>query len=151
MFAEWATRVMAARRAGHSAQTLGILTDEVVEFVRAHGREIARLLVMNEKTLAHAISPRKQAEGITLKPEDIRRLPSLIADAVYYWDNLHDNLLLAMALSDSETALVPVNPARKLRKLKSRLDEVVNAFKVSDRRLHTDRKRFEPMGKENGP
>lgn len=146
-FARWVDEALPRRGAGHSAQTLHLMSERVAEFVRSHGAEPARVLAMNERTAAHVDSPKHWAGGIALTREELRRLPAVLASPLtnHYWDRKHRNLLYAYPASDGETIIVPVTTERRMRRVPGRLDQVVNAFKIRDRRLATDKRRFERM------
>lgn len=144
-FASWVAEAMPRRGAGHSAQTVRLMTEGEAEFARGHGVDPARVMVMNEKGLAHAESSKHVDQGVALSMDELQRLPTLLEDAGVYWDKTHQNLVYAIDVGDHETILVPTTPARHLKKIRGRLDQLVNAYKISDRRLITNRTRFEPM------
>lgn len=145
VFATWVTAVIPMRGAGHSAQTVHLMSEEVSDFARQRGDEPARVLVMNEKNVAHIESARHVTDGVALTKEELQQLPVLMTKAKVYWDREHQNVLYAIKMSDTDTILVPASESRKLKRIKGRLDQVVNAFKITDRRLETNRERFEPM------
>jgi SPP1 gp7 family putative phage head morphogenesis protein len=146
-FGAWVTQVLPRRGTGHSAQTVHLMSEEVADFSRQHGAEPARVMVMNERNVAHVESAKHIEDGIALSPDELRRLPELLArpETRVYWDQVHQNVLYAVPISETETILVPTTPMRNLKKVKGRLDQVVSAFKISDRRLATDKKRFDGM------
>ncbi len=146
-FGSWVDSVLPKRGAGHTAQTVHLMTEPVAEFASTHGVDPARVLVMNEKNLSHLESAKHIEDGIALTVDELRRLPALLAgDGVrIFWDRTHQNVLYAVALGDGETIVVPTTPARHLKKVKGKLDQVVNGYRISDQRLDTDKKRFEEM------
>lgn len=146
-FAAWVTQVLPRRGAGHSAQTVHLMGEDVAEFSRGHGVEPARVLVLNEKTVAHIESAKHIKDGIALTADELRQLPALLSrqDVRVYWDTAHRNVVYAVPMSKKETVLVPTTPARNLKKVEGRLDQAVNAFKITDRRLETDLERFVRM------
>lgn len=146
-FAVWVGQVLPKRGAGHSAQTVHLMSEEVADFARAHEVDPARVLVINEKNLAHMESAKHVEDGIALTVDELRRLPALLSskNVRIFWDHTHQNVLYAVSLGDGETIVVPTTPARHLKKVKGRLDQLVNGYRISDRRLDTDKKRFEEM------
>lgn len=147
-WSSWVGAVLPQRGAGHSVQTLTIMSEDVADFSRAHGVEPSRLLVMNEKGLAHANSDKHVDEGVALSLAEYEQLPVWLAapNVAVYWDRRHGNLLYAIPQAGGETLLVPVKPDYSVRRQPQRLDVLVNAFKIQDGRL-ADTKRFEKLNR----
>ena len=138
-FAQWAKRVTDTRRAAHSVQTLGFMSESVAQAVTERtGNEPTRLLAMNEKGLMHADSEKHHATGVALLPEDLQKLPTLIAkpDAVL-WDKRHNNVLYIVTTTDGK-ARVAVNVAQTVKRQPAPLDVLVNAYRVNPEKLKGD-------------
>lgn len=145
VFATWVDQVLPKRGAGHSVQTLTLMSEAVAEFSRKKGVEPARVLAMNEKNVAHTGSAKHIEDGVALSIDEMRQLPALLIGAKVYWDRRHNNIVYAIPVEEGKTIVVATEPNRHLKKIKGSLDQIVNAYKISDRRLETDIKRFEEM------
>lgn len=145
-FAAWVDQVLPNRGAGHTAQTIHLMDERATAAFRARGQEPARVLVINEKRLAHADSPKHREAGIALNIEEFKALPKRLAsgEARLYWDKHHQNLVYALDAGENQSILIATTTNRKLKKLEGRLDQLVNAFKVPTSRLQR-RGRFEPI------
>lgn len=144
-FAQWVDEVLDKNRPGHSVQAIGFMDEAVAAIaLEKTGQPPARVLVINEKRLGHAGSGKHEVGGIALDRDQLKALPLLLSqyDAVF-WDKKHDNLMYVRFAGDGAQVLVPVNPGYKLKGEPNRLDAVVNAFQVQDRRVFTDPGRFE--------
>lgn len=132
-FSVWAKRVTGSRRGGHDIQTLGFMTERIAAKVKERtGAEPARLLVMSGKNLLHADSPKHQATGVALLPEDLTLLPSLLAKPqAVLWDKRHNNLLYIVSTRDG-SARVVVNAPYTVKRQPDALDVVINAYRVTD-------------------
>ncbi len=138
-FSLWVRRLTESRRAGHGVQTLGFMTEAIAHAVRERtGSEPSRLLVMSEKSLMHADSPKHHATGVALRPEDLQLLPALMAaPQAVLWDNRHNNLLYIVTTRDG-TAKVAVNAAQSVKRQPDSLDVLINAYRVDAQSLITD-------------
>lgn len=145
-FATWVDNALPRRGAGHSAQTLHLMDERAAAAYRARGQEPARVLVIDEKRLAHVDSPKHWEAGIALSADEIKALPGRLASgqATLYWDKKHRNLVYALDAGADQSIVVAATADRKLKKLEGRLDQLVNAFLVPSSRLD-DRGRFEPI------
>ncbi len=146
-FANWVDRVLDQKRAGHSAQAIGFVDEAVAAAVAERTGQVAsRVLVINEKQLVHADSKKHEIGGVALNREEIKILPVLLAeyDAVF-WDKKHNNLMYVRFDGEGAMVMLPVNPTRRVKKHKNKLDLLMNAFRVKDRRVFTDPKRFERL------
>lgn len=132
-FSLWVKRLTESRRAGHGIQTLGFMTESVADAVQARtGEAPARLLVMSEKSLLHADSPKHHKTGVALLPEDLRLLPSLLAKPqAVLWDRRHNNLIYLVS-TGTGSAKVVVNAAYSLKRQADRLDVLINAYRLPD-------------------
>ncbi len=145
-FAAWVSTVLPRRGAGHTAQTVHFMDERAADAYRARGIEPARVLVMNEKNLAHLNSPKHWEAGIALTQTQITSLPIRLArgEAALYWDKQHKNLVYALPAGGEESILVAATGDRKLKKLRGRLDQLINAFRIPTTRLE-NRGRFDPI------
>jgi len=132
-FSVWANRVITTRRAGNAVQTLGFMTESIADAVMQRtGNAPARLLVMSEKNLLHADSPKHQNTGVSLTPDDLQSLPSLIAaPQAVLWDKVHGNLIYLVS-SSTGTAKIMVNAPYTLKRQADLLDVLVNAYRLPD-------------------
>ncbi|HFI6318376.1 TPA: phage minor head protein [Escherichia coli] len=132
-FSLWVKRLTESRHAGHGIQTLGFMTESVADAVQARtGEAPARLLVMSEKSLLHADSPKHHKTGVALLPEDLRLLPSLLTKPqAVLWDRRHNNLIYLVS-AGTGTAKVVVNAAYSLKRQADRLDVLINAYRLPD-------------------
>jgi len=146
-FGRWVDEAMPRRGAGHTAQTLHLMDEPAAAAFRARGQEPARVLVINEKGLAHIDSPKHWEAGIALTAEEIKALPARLAsgEARLYWDKRHSNLVYALDAGGGDIILVATTAMRRFKKLSGRLDQIVNAFRIPADRL-LDQGRFEQVG-----
>lgn len=145
-FAAWVDDVMPNRGAGHSVQTVHFMDERAAAAYRGRGIEPARVLVINEKNLAHIDSPKHWQGGIALSAPEIKSLPGRMArgEAQLYWDKTHRNLLFALDADGENSILVAATADRTLKKVDGKLDQLVNAFRIPTKRLE-NRGRFEPI------
>ncbi len=138
-FSLWVQRLTASRRAGHGVQTLGFMTEAIAQAVlQRTGAVPSRLLVMSEKSLLHADSPKHHKTGVALLPEDLQLLPTLMAaPQAVLWDRRHNNLLYIVTSRDG-TAKVAVNAAQSVKRQANTLDVLINAYRVDVQRLKND-------------
>jgi SPP1 gp7 family putative phage head morphogenesis protein len=139
VFADWVAAVLAApraqRRAGHAVQTLGLVDEDVADFVRAQGVEPARVAVLSEKALIHADRQAHADAGIALAPAEYQQLPEIIAHPLaVYWDTRHGNIVYVADAGRGLVIYVPVEMGWSLKK-HGRLDAVANAYKIPAERL----------------
>ena len=146
-FANWVDRVLDQKRAGHSAQAIGFVDEAVAAAVAERtGKVASRLLVINEKQLVHADSKKHEIGGVSLNREEIKILPVLLADYdAVFWDKKHNNLMYVRFDGEGAMVMLPVNPSYYLKKKKARLDVLMNAFGVEDRRVFDNENRFERL------
>lgn len=147
-YATWAERFLGnphPRRAGHEAHTVGLVTPEVAAFAREHGTETSGVLVVTQKALAHADSPKHEALGVNLEREEYLRLPDVVAkpDAVY-WDNAHQNLVYVRYISSDHVLMLSFDTQEKVKKISGAVDALANALKYPVSILK-DLKRFVRM------
>jgi len=115
------------------AQTLGFVSESVARYVESKGLKPARVLVMSEHGLLHSDSPRHRNDGVALTPEEYRRLPEMLASPeAVLWDKTHDNLLYVFPAEGEHQRQIKivVNAPDGIKKIRSKLDVVINAFKV---------------------
>lgn len=145
-FVAWVDEVMPNRGAGHTLQTVHFMDERAAAAYRSRGIDPARVLVINEKNLAHIDSPKHWEAGIALRPDQLKALPSRLAngEAELYWDKAHGNLVYALPADEGFSILVAATADRKLKKVRGRLDQLVNAFIVPTSRLQR-RSRFEQI------
>lgn len=130
-FAGWVGRALARRRAGHEAQVLGFVDEDIADFARLQsGEDPARVLVLPEKRLLHADSQKHHIGGIALSLAEYQRLPEIVAnpDAVY-WDKLYGSLAYVADDGAGGLIYVPVEAMRKVKRL-GQLDILVNAYRL---------------------
>ena len=146
-FASWVDSTLDRKRPGHGVQALGFMDEQVAAAVhKKTGKAPARVLVMSEKNLGHADSKKHEVGGIALNRDELKQLPTLLTDYDnVFWDRKHDNIMYVKYQGSSAMVMLPVNPDYKLQKQKSRLDVLVNAFRVEDGRVLTDKTRFERL------
>ena len=144
VFASWVEDTLSSSRAGHNVQTLGFVSEELASVISHKTNQLApRVLAMGEKQLIHANSKKHLDHGIALTKEEYKRLPALVASASeFYWDNKHKNFLLVLK-NGTDTLLLPLNADWNLKKVKGKLDILVNAYRISDDRLLKNKSRFE--------
>ena len=135
VFADWVTQVLSARRPGHGVASVGLMDEAIADHVLARtGQAPARLLVMGEKQLVHADSPRHIKAGVALSLEQYQQLPALLASpAAVLWDNRNNNLLYVGG--EDDVVKVAINAPQKLPKQKDLLDVAINAYLVNYRDL----------------
>ena len=135
VFADWVTQVLSARRPGHGVASVGLMDEAIADHVLARtGQAPARLLVMGEKQLVHADSPRHIKAGVALSLEQYQQLPELLASpAAVLWDNRNNNLLYVGG--EDDVVKVAINAPQKLPKQKDLLDVAINAYLVNYRDL----------------
>ncbi len=88
-----------------------------------------------------------KVSAVLLNREEIKILPVLLAeyDAVF-WDKKHNNLMYVRFDGEGAMVMLPVNPSYYMKKKKARLDVLMNAFRVEDRRVfdkNQDRRVFD--------
>ncbi|MDD5249651.1 MAG: phage minor head protein [Rhodocyclaceae bacterium] len=130
-FADWVTAVLAARRPTGDAQTVGIMTEAVADYVRSKGLEPAQVITLTDRSLLHADRSLHQQNGTALSPQEYQALPQLLAEPqAVLWDVRHRNLLyVGPSATDDRASKVAVALSYKLKK-KGVVDEIVNAYKV---------------------
>ncbi|NWO05559.1 MAG: minor capsid protein [Alteromonadaceae bacterium] len=138
-FAQWAERVLTSRRAGHGLVSVGFLTEHLSRAVFERiGKQPGRLLVIGEKQLLHADSPKHRDAGIALPLEMYQALPRLMAEPqAVLWDKAKQNLVYVISADADMGYRVIVNTAWRFSKNeKVPLDGVINAYqaKLSDLR-----------------
>ena len=146
-FAGWVDAVLDKQKAGHSVQAIGFMNEAVAAAVyNKTGKTPARVLVINEKQLVHADSKKHIQGGIALSRDELKALPMLMVsyDAVF-WDRDHNNLMYVRFEGSSATVMMAWNPAHKTKRVSGRFDVMVNAFRVPDRRVLTNKGRFERL------
>ena len=118
--------------AGPDAFVLGFVDEPVADFVRRMAPEAdpTRVLVMPDKRLWHADSPKHLAEGVALDRDQYLMLPGMVArpDAVY-WDREHGNLTYVRQLVDGSAVIMPVSPGWQAKKVGA-IDAAVNAMRL---------------------
>ncbi|EAS1999543.1 phage minor head protein [Salmonella enterica] len=132
-FSLWVRRLTDSRRAGHGVQTLGFMTESIADAVRQRtGNTPSRLLVMSEKSLMHADSPKHHKTGVALLTEDLQLLPALMAaPQAVLWDNVHRNLIYLVTARDG-VAKVVVSAPYAVRRQADMLDVLINAYRLPD-------------------
>ncbi|ELX1825443.1 TPA: minor capsid protein [Escherichia coli] len=128
-FSLWLKRLAGARQTGHEIRALGFMTESVAEAVHQRtGNMPARLLVMNGKSLA-------TTADAALKPEDLQRLPSLMAKPqAVLWDRENHQLLYVVATRDG-TARIVVRTSQTVGRQNDRADVLVSISRVSAQSL----------------
>lgn len=146
-FANWVDTTLERKRPGHGVQSLGFMDEQVAAAVyQKTGKAPARVLVMRERELGHANSRKHEIDGIALSRGELKQLPAMLTSYnAVFWDNKHDNIMYVKHQGDGAMIMLPVNPDYRLKKQKSRLDALWNAYKIEDRRVLTDKTRFERL------
>ena len=128
-FSLWLKRLAGSRQTGHEIRALGFMTGSVAEAVyQRTGNMPARLLVMNGKSLA-------TTSDTALKPEDLQRLPSLMAKPqAVLWDRENHQLLYVVATRDG-TARIVVRTSQTVGRQNDRADVLVSISRVSAQSL----------------
>jgi SPP1 gp7 family putative phage head morphogenesis protein len=145
-FAAWVDDVMPNRGAGHSVQTVHFMDERAAAAYQVRGIDPARVLVINEKNLAHIDSPKHWEAGIALTTAELKSLPNRLArgEAKLFWDKAHRNLVFALEADPGVSILMAATAGRNLKMVAGRLDQLVNVFKIPTKRLE-NQGRFEPV------
>jgi SPP1 gp7 family putative phage head morphogenesis protein len=151
VFASWVKDSLSKRAAGHEAQVVGFVSEDISDFAKSKngGVDAARVLVLPEKRLVHADSAKHKAGEITLTLEEYQSLPAIIANPnAVYWDTEHKNLVYVASDRSGGVIYVPVNAVDNV-KPHGKLDAIVNAYRLAPTNDGVGRlknkKRFEKM------
>ena len=137
VFSRWVSDSLTKRRAAHSVQTVGFLTESLANAVVAKGFAApSRVLVISEKNLLHADSNKHANKGATLSLREYQALPKMLNEPeAVLWDNKHNNLLFIYPASDNSKIKIAVNAPYGIKKITGKLDVLINAYKVKEYHL----------------
>lgn len=129
-FSGWVGTVLERGQARGEAETVGVMSEDIADFVRVKGIEPARIITLSDRSLLHADRMKHHNTGAALEPEEYQALPMLVAnpDAVL-WDLRHQNLLYVWSDGGGKETKVAISLAYRLKK-KGVVDEIVNAYKI---------------------
>lgn len=136
-FGRWAESVLAKRRAGHSVQAVGFMSEAISLAVADRlGHEPSRLLAIGEKNLLHADSEKHRRDDVVLSLDEYRQIPAMLnAPEAVLWERAENTLLLVFPAEDGRKIKLVIRPHYNLKRQKQPLDVLINAFKVSARSL----------------
>ncbi|WP_233139444.1 hypothetical protein [Aggregatibacter actinomycetemcomitans] len=136
-FASWVYSNLGKRGAGNRYISAGIISEHIAENVAelSQGEKISqRLLVMSERSLAHANSPKHHAGNIGLSAGEYASISRIIAsESLVVLDKTEGHHNLIYFTADRKIKVV-VTTALNTKRLKPResVDAVINAYKVED-------------------
>lgn len=139
-FAEWVFTHLGKRGASIRYISAGIVATEIAEKVSAlsNGKVMSeQLIVMTEKSLAHADSEKHHETGVALSENEYLLIPQIISKPkLVVWDKRrgHNNLIY---LNDDYSIQVMIEPQFNQARLKpkEKVDAVVNAYKVTKEQI----------------
>lgn len=136
-FGRWAESVLAKRRAGHSVQAVGFMSEAIsLAIADRLGHEPSRLLAIGEKNLLHADSEKHRRDDVVLSLDEYRQIPAMLnAPEAVLWERAENTLLLVFPAEDGRKIKLVIRPHYNLKRQKQPLDVLINAFKVSARSL----------------
>lgn len=132
-FAQWAEQVLTTRRAGHGLASVGFLSEGLARAVfQRTGKQPSRLLVIGEKQLMHADSPKHHETGAALPVSVLQTLPRLLANPqAVLWDRAKQNLVYVSGQADDAAYKIVLNAPYRLPKSEPvPLDLVINAYRI---------------------
>ncbi|WP_370429604.1 phage head morphogenesis protein [Actinobacillus pleuropneumoniae] len=139
-FAEWVFAHLGKRGASARYISAGIVSTEIAEKVSAlsNGKVMSeQLIVMTEKSLAHADSEKHHETGVALSENEYPLIPQIISKPkLVVWDKRrgHNNLIYLNSDYSIQVMIEPqFNQARL--KPKEKVDAVVNAYKVTKEQI----------------
>ncbi|TNH04534.1 phage head morphogenesis protein [Testudinibacter sp. TR-2022] len=132
-FENWVMANLGKRGASHAFIAAGFVDENIAEKVAelSGGEKYSeRILVMTEKSLAHADSPKHHQSGVGLSEKEYASIAAIIGDpnTLVVWDKLHKNLIY---FSPDKSFQIVVDSPGKLKKTNEKLDAVINAYKVN--------------------
>ncbi len=139
-FADWVNTHLGKRGASNRYISAGFVSTEIAEKVTelSNGKKISeRVLVVTEKTLAHADSLKHKNTGIALSVDEYAQIPKIInKPQLVVWDKRrgHNNLIYINSDFNVQVMVELQFNANRL-KPKESLDAIVNAYKVTKRQI----------------
>lgn len=132
LFANWVKAHLGKRGASDKRFiSAGLVTEQIAQAVEKHsgGKKLAeRLLIITEKGLEHANSPKHHNDGIGLSAEEYAGLSRIIASPdLVVWDKDKKNLIY---FDTAHNIKIVVDAPSKINKAKEKVDAIINAYRV---------------------